>query len=124
MPKLTGYCRAILIFYRGFIVPALIITLLCCLGAGMACISQVQSHKEFYGIGMFIAPFFWTKTITNVIILLYLVNFRVKEQYFYTNLGISRRELLVSVFLIDYLLFFAAIYLTGLCLKLSLIPAG
>ena len=123
IPKLIRFSRAIRIFYRGFCIPALIITLFCCLGARMACISQIQSHKEFYGITMFIAPFFWTKTITNVIILLYLVNFREKEQYFYTNLGISRRELLITAFLIDYLLFFAAVYLTGLSLKLSFISA-
>ena len=114
MLKIQRYCRAILIFYRGFRVPASLVTLFCCLGALYACVEQITAHKEFYGIIMFIAPFFWIKTITNVLILFYHIQFKAHEMYFYTNLGIRKGELWIITFLIDYIVFFTAVFLTGI----------
>jgi len=110
-----------MIFYRGFWIPASLITLFCCLGAWLVAGSQIKDHKEFNGIMMFVGPFFWIKTITNVLMLLYILQFKAHEMYFYANLGIRKRELLGIAFLTDYLIFFIAIYLTGLSLKLPLI---
>ncbi|MCX6242775.1 MAG: hypothetical protein NTX43_13305 [Bacteroidetes bacterium] len=97
------------------------ITLFCCYGARIASVAQIQDHKEFYGIMMFIAPFFWIKTITNILMLLYLIQFKANEIFFYANLGIRRGELWIITFLMDYMVFFMAVYLTGLSLKLTLI---
>jgi len=121
MIKILRHCRAILIFYRGFWIPAALITLFCCLGARVACVSQIRTHREFYGIIMFIGPFFWIKTFTNVFILLYLIQFKAHEVYFYANLGIRKWELWISTFLIDYIVFFIAVYITGLSLQIPLI---
>ncbi|MEI7492714.1 MAG: hypothetical protein WCK92_15035 [Bacteroidota bacterium] len=113
--------RAILIFYRGFWVPPGLVTLFSCLAIFYISQSQIRDHKEFYGILMFTAPFFWIKTFTNLIMLLYLIKLKAHEMYFYANLGMRKRELLITVFLIDYLLFFSALFLTNLCLKLTLV---
>ena len=121
MTKILRHCRAILIFYRGYCIPAFMITLFCCLGARITSVAQIQDHKEFYGIMMFIAPFFWIKTITNILMLLYLIQFKAHERFFYANLGIRRGELWIITFLMDYMVFFMAVYLTGLSLKLTLI---
>lgn len=121
MLKILRHYRAILIFYRGFWIPAALITIFCCLGARVASVAQIKDHKEFYGIIMFIGPFFWIKTLTNVVIILYLLQFKAHEVYFYANLGIRKIELWSITFLIDYTVFFIAVYLTGLSLKLPLI---
>lgn len=118
---LSRYLRTILIFYRGLWVSSGLVTLFSCLAIFYVSVNQTRDHKEFYGILMFTAPFFWIKTFTNVIILLYLIQFKAHEMYFYANLGVRKRELMVTAFLIDYLLFFSALFLTNLCLKLPLI---
>jgi hypothetical protein len=95
--------RAVLIFYRGILVPATLITLFCCIGPFIAAVNQLREHKEFYGIIMFIGPFFWIKTLTNFIILLYIIQFKAYEMYFYSNLGIRKWELWISSFLLPYI---------------------
>jgi len=124
MIKLLKHFRAILIFYRGFWLPAAVVTLFCCLVARNASVAQIREHKEFYGIIMFIGPLFWIKTITNVLMLLYIIQFKAHEIYFYANLGIRKMELWIIAFLLDYIVFFTAFYLTGLSLKLTLISPG
>ncbi|MCX6284910.1 MAG: hypothetical protein NTW31_11830 [Bacteroidetes bacterium] len=115
------YLRTILIFYRGLWVPSGLVTLFSCLAIFYISINQIRDHKEFYGVLMFTAPFFWIKTFTNLLMLLYLIKFKAHEMYFYANLGVRKRELMMTAFLIDYLLFFSALFLVSLCLKLPLI---
>ena len=118
MEKIVRFSRAIFIFYRGFRIPAGIITIFCCIGLLEACIEQIRGHEVYHGILMFVAPFFWIKTFTNALILLYLIRFKASELYFYFNLGVGKKSLWIITFLIDYLLFFLAICITDLILKL------
>ena len=118
MDRIIRFSRVIFIFYRSFRVPASIITVLCCIGLFQACIEQIREHQPFHGILMFVAPFFWIKTLTNALILGYLISFRTDELYLYYNFGVGKKSLWSITFLMDYLLFFLVIYCTELALKL------
>ena len=120
--KLGNFLRAIFIFYRSFWIPASLITIFCWFGIFSASLTQIKEHKEFYGILMFIGPFFWIKTATNFLILLYLIKYKANELYFYYNLGIGKAAIWITTFLIDYLTFFLAIFITGLILNQYFIP--
>ncbi len=123
MVKLNRVLSGIFIFYRGFWIPATLMTVFCCIGAFSACVTQLRGQKEFYGILMFVSPFVWIKAITDTMILLYLIQYKAREMYFYFNLGIGTATLCVTTLIIDFLVFTTAIYLTGLSLDLFILPA-
>ncbi len=122
MTRIGKFLRMIFIFYRGFWIPAALVTLFCCIFSFSLCVEQVKEHKEFYGILMFITPSFWIKILTNILILLYLISFKANEMYFYYNFGIGKTTLWITTFIIDFLLFFLAIWLTGLSFDLFYLP--
>lgn len=108
--------RISLLFYRGFCFATIAITVFCCASILFASINQLRDHQPFYGVLMFVTPFFWIKTFTSVIILLYVIKFKADEMYFYYNLGIGRVTLFLFTFALDYVLFFTGIFITGLIL--------
>ncbi len=116
--KTRTFVKAVFIFYRGLAIPAVLITLFCCAGAFLASMNQIRQHAGYDGIFMFIAPFFWIKTVTNIILIFYIDRIRANERYFYHNLGIGRSSLWGTTLVVDYLLFFLAILLTGLGVSL------
>ncbi|MEI6681333.1 MAG: hypothetical protein WCO44_01825 [Bacteroidota bacterium] len=110
--------RAAFIFYRGLAIPAILITLFCCAGATISAMDQVRQHALYNGVFMFIAPLFWIKTVTTIILIFYMGWFRANERYFYHNLGIGINALRGTVLIVDYLLFFLAISLTEMIIPL------
>jgi hypothetical protein len=68
---------------------------------------------------MFFPQNFWIKTISNILMLLYLLKFKSNELYFYYNLGIRRVHLLIFTFTLDYLIFLACFYFSGILVRLN-----
>lgn len=122
MDRFSSFFFAVVTFYRGFCIPSGVITLGACIAVGAAGIVQVREQREFYGILAYVPAFFWIKTITSIIFLLYLVRFRPGERYFYYNLGISMTTLRIATFGLDYLIFFTGMYITSVIVNL-LIPS-
>ena len=118
MVKPGKFLRTVFIFYRGFRVPATLVTLFCVFGAVASSLDLIKAHKAFYGILTVVPPFFWIKTLTDAVILIWLTRFKAGERYFYCNLGVGTRTLWISVFCIDYLVFFLAMYLAEIGLHL------
>ena len=112
------YIRGVLVFYKSFWIPATLITLFCCIGTISACLDHLKEQSQFYGILIFIPPFFWAKIVTDILILLFIIKLKEKELYFYFNLGISRWSLWVSMLLIDFTIFFLVMYVIDLSFKL------
>ncbi|MEI7662445.1 MAG: hypothetical protein WCK34_09615 [Bacteroidota bacterium] len=117
------FLRTIFIFYRGFRIPALIVTLMCWAGAFSAALGQLREHRPYYGIVMFLPPFFWIKVVTDSLIMLFLLRIKANENYFYYNLGIGKSTLWITTFIIDLLLFFLGMFLAGVVINRFVIPS-
>jgi len=118
MEKLTQKIRGILIFYRSFLVPSILVTVFCCVFAVIASVEQQKNHEVFYGIFIFFPQGFWIKTFSNIFIVFYLLNFKANELYFYYNLGIRKIHLWLFTFAIDYIILVLFFCLSGLAVKL------
>jgi len=110
--------RGILIFYRSFLVPSILVTIFCCILAVTSSVEQLKNHEVFYGIFVFFPQGFWIKTFSNIFIVLYLLNFKANELYFYYNMGIRKIHLWFFPFAIDYFILILFFGLSGLVLKL------
>lgn len=67
---------------------------------------------------MFFPQNFWIKTVSDILIILYLIKFRSNELYFYYNLGIRKIQLWIFTFSLDYLIFLLCFYLSGVLVRL------
>ncbi len=120
MDRISSFFLAVFTFYRGFWIPSGVITLLACFVVGAIGIDQVREQREFYGILVYVPAFFWIKTVTSIIILLYLVRFRAGERYFYYNLGFGMTTIRAATFGLDYLFFFTGMYITSVIVNLMI----
>jgi|GEM_PF-1046840 len=119
--KNRTFLRAVFIFYRGFAIPAMLITLFCCAGATISAMDQFRQHAVYAGIFRFIAPLFWIKTVTSLILVFYMDWSRANERCFYQNLGIGMNALRGTALILDYLVFFLALSLTGMAIPLIIL---
>jgi hypothetical protein len=110
--------RGLLIFYRGFMIPSIIITVISCTTAIMLSVDQLKNHEQFLGIIVYFPLVFWTKTISNILFVYFLLKFKANELYFYYNLGISRTALCAWTFAVDYSVLVLSYYFSGLIVKL------
>src|SRR5687768_12365673 len=84
--------RLIYIFYRGFMIPSMLITIIC--------LFLFRQH----GFSIFQA-LFWFKLITLAITYYYINYYKRKEYYYYYNLGIAKWKLWSTTLTFDFFLF-------------------
>jgi hypothetical protein len=109
--------RGILIFYRSFLVPSIIITIFCCVAVIALSVSLLRDHEHYYGIFAYFPQNFLIKSITNILIVIYLLNFKSNELYFYYNLSVSKVYLWIFTFAIDYLVLVFGFFISGFIVK-------
>lgn len=106
--------RSILIFYRGVLIPSLIITLLCWIIAVGLSLTQIQNHEIYHGIFSFFPQSFWTKAITSILIIFFIMKYKNKQLYFYYNLGINKTSLWIWTLFIDYFILVVGFIIAGI----------
>ena len=112
--------RYAFIFYRRALIPSLLISFFCWISAIFASLEVLKNHEVFYGIFIFFTPCFWVKTITDIVIILFLFNFKPNELYFYYNQGIRRIHLWIFTLVIDYLILVIGFFISGFVIRIAL----
>lgn len=82
--------NVILTFYRNFIWPASLITLISC-------------NIIFYGSSKDIVYLLWMKLISNICLGAYFELFEAQQFYFFNNLGYSKIILYISAAFVDFI---------------------
>jgi chromate transport protein ChrA len=82
----------LLTFYRGFIIPNLLVTFVC-----------LFLFRE-YGMSI-LYMLFLLKLATLALVFSYIRSYKNKEFYYYQNLGLSRAFLWTTTFLFDFFLY-------------------
>jgi hypothetical protein len=84
--------RTLLFFHNGFIIPSLVFT---CLIGVYSCATTDDFAVQSFGFGYLVTP---------LLLQLIVFEYRAKgEYYFYFNLGISRKDLWISNFILSLL---------------------
>jgi len=94
--------RAALTFYRTLALPLI--------GISLATVFQVWQAQS----GYFVFRVLWVKVLTSIVIGTYIVLFKPAQFIFYNNLGISRTQLLLFAFALDFLIWLLLIIATVL----------
>ncbi len=84
--------RILLTFYKNFSLISISITFL-------SCVLILLSGSPY-----FVVPAFWIKVFSNAGLLTYIHIFRYDQFNFFFNLGYSIRQLYISAFAIDFIL--------------------
>jgi hypothetical protein len=97
--KLLTFIRLIVTFYKNFLPATFSIT--------ASCIAI------FWEYGLIVVPtLFWFKVITLAMVFFFIRTYKVKEFYYYQNLGISEMVLWVATFSFDFVLFIVSLIIT------------
>lgn len=105
--------KSLLLFYKSFSIPAILISVVSCSIILLLAREQISDREKFYGIIAYVPQAFWTKTVTNIILIYLLLKIKNKELYFYFNLCINKLQLVLSLLLLDYLILAIMLYLTN-----------
>jgi hypothetical protein len=98
------FIRIALYSFRLIATPALLITLVC------------TAFLWQSGSALFLVSLFWTKIITTLFLIGFVWLFRSSAFYFYHNLGLSLKNILLAMVLIDWLV--AMLLLGGVATQL------
>ncbi|RXK86753.1 hypothetical protein [Filimonas effusa] len=98
MRHLIKTARLAMTFYRSFVFAPLLITIF-----AISCFLS-------YGFRVF-AAILWLKILTNAVIWYQVREFKKKELYYYRNLGVSEKKLWVIVFVFDFSVLVAGIFI-------------
>jgi len=99
------YMQAILAFYRNFVWSSAFITIFGCY--------LIVAH----GSWAFIAPVFWMKVLTNIVLGLYTHIFRAEQYCFFLHFGFDKARLYMYTFTLDMMIW---LMLSVLTIKLFL----
>jgi hypothetical protein len=91
--------KLIITFYRAFALASAVITL--------SCVSIIFLG----GLGTFVV-LFWFKIITSGIIFYFINEYKLKELYYYQNLGLSKLFLWTSTLTLDFAIFLLLMFIT------------